>query len=135
MISRVITEPGYDRDDPMLTEAAAREFARDWVQAWNSHDLDAIMSHYASDVVLTSPAAAKLLNDASGTVSGKEALRRYFERGLQAYPNLIFDLEQVMWGLSSAVLCYVNQKGTKTAEFMEFDGDGKIVRVVANYSG
>lgn len=119
----------------MVTEAAVKEFARDWVQAWNSHDLDAIMSHYASNVVLVSPTAAKLLNDASGTVSGKEALRRYFERGLQAYPNLTFDLKEIMWGISSAVLCYVNQKGTKTAEFMEFDGDGRIVRVVANYSG
>lgn len=119
----------------MVTEAAVKEFARDWVQAWNSHDLDAIMVHYAPAVVLTSPAAAKLLNDASGTVRGKEALRRYFERGLQAYPNLTFALEEVMWGLSSAVLCYVNQKGTKTAEFMEFDGDGKIIRVAANYTG
>jgi hypothetical protein len=31
------------------------------------------------------------------------------------------------------VLCYTNQKGTKTAEFMEFDEAGMIVRVVANY--
>jgi hypothetical protein len=32
-------------------------------------------------------------------------------------------------------LYYLNQKSTKTAEFMEFDASGKIVRVVANYSG
>lgn len=40
-----------------------------------------------------------------------------------------------MWGLSSIVLYYVNQKSTKTGEFMEFDFDGKVIRVVANYSG
>jgi len=28
----------------------------------------------------------------------------------------------------------LNQKGTKTAEFMEFDEQGKVIRVVANYS-
>ena len=40
-----------------------------------------------------------------------------------------------MWGISSVVLYYVNHKGTKTGEFMEFDGDRKVIRVVANYSG
>jgi predicted ester cyclase len=119
----------------MLTEAAARQFAKDWVLAWNSHDLDAIMAHYGSDAVLTSPVAAQLLRDPSGTVTGLEALRAYFQRGLEAYPNLAFDLVDVMWGLSSVVLYYVNQKGTKSGEFMEFDAFGKVVRVVANYSG
>jgi len=118
----------------MLSESEAREFAAHWVSAWNSHDLDAVMSHYASEVVLTSPAAAQLLGDPSGTVTGKEALRKYFERGLEAYPNLTFQLLHVMRGVSSVILCYVNQKGTNTGEFMEFDASQKVVRVVANYT-
>ena len=117
----------------ILTEAEARQFAKDWVRAWNSHDLDAIVAHYGPDVVLTSPVAARLLGDQSGTVTGREALRSYFQRGLEAFPNLAFELVDVMWGLSSVVLYYVNQKGTKSGEFMEFDGSGKIIRVVANY--
>ena len=118
----------------MLQESEACLFAQGWLEAWNSHDLDAILSHYAPHVVLTSPAAAQLLGDPSGTVSGKEALRRYFERGLAAYPNLKFELLQVMRGVSSVVLCYVNQRGTHTGEFMELDFNQQIVRVVANYS-
>jgi hypothetical protein len=118
----------------MLSESEARQFAHGWVQAWNSHDLDSVMSHYAAEVALTSPIAAKLLGDPSGTVAGKAAVRSYFERGLEAYPNLTFELLDVMWGIRSVVLYYVNQKGTKTAEFMEFDGSGKVVRVVANYN-
>jgi hypothetical protein len=118
----------------MLSETEARQFASSWVQAWNSHDLDAVMSHYAPEVVLTSPTAAKLLNDPSGAVRGKEALRSYFNRGLEAFPNLTFELLDVMWGISSVVLYYVNQKGTKTGEFMELDANQKVVRVVANYN-
>ena len=118
----------------MPSELNAKEFAADWIAAWNSHNLDTILSHYSPDVVLTSPVAAKILNDPSGTVRGKAALRNYFKLGLEAYPNLSFDLQDVMQGLSSAVLCYVNQKSTKTAEFMEFDEHGKVIRVVANYS-
>ena len=117
----------------MTTESPATEFARQWVGAWNSHDLDAIMSHYDADVVLTSPVAAKILEDPSGTLEGNAALRNYFKRGLEVYPNLHFELLDVMSGLSSVVVCYRNQKGTKTAEFMEFGKNGKIVRVVANY--
>jgi hypothetical protein len=119
----------------MTTEADAKAFAHRWIAAWNSHDLDAIMSHYAEDVVLISPTAARLLEDPSGTVEGHTALRNYFKRGLEVYPNLYFELLDVMFGLSSVVVCYKNQKGTKTAEFMEFSEEGRVTRVVANYGG
>ena len=92
------------------------------------------MSHYAEDVVLVSPIAARMLNDPSGRVKGRDALRAYFGKGLQAYPNLKFELLDTMWGLSTVVLYYVNQNGTKTAECMEIDSNGKIIRVVANYN-
>ncbi len=118
----------------MLSEVEAGKFADDWIQAWNSHDLEAIMSHYAPEVVLTSPTAAKLLGDSSGTIRGKEAVRSYFARGLEAFPNLTFELLDVMWGISSVVLYCRNQKGTKTGEFMELDANQKVSRVVANYN-
>ena len=118
----------------MISESQARQFADHWVQSWGAHDLDSILGHYAPDVVLVSPAASRILNDPSGTVKGKEALREYFKRGLEAYPNLKFELVDVMWGLNSMVLYYINQNGTKTGEFMEFDANGKVIRVVANYN-
>lgn len=118
----------------MLTEPEVKQFAVAWLRAWNSHDLDAILSHYAPEIVLTSPVAARLLNDPTGEVKGQTALRNYFKRGLEAYPNLAFELLDVMWGLSSVVLCYKNQNGTTTGEFMELDRDLKATRVVANYS-
>jgi len=40
-----------------------------------------------------------------------------------------------MWGLESVVLYYVNQKGSKTGEYMEIGPTGKVSKVVANYSG
>jgi hypothetical protein len=118
-----------------MTGLEAKEFARQWIAAWNSHNLDSIMSHYDANAVLISPAAAKILDAPSGTVDGNSALRSYFKRGLELYPNLHFELLDVMWGLFSIVLYYKNQKSTHTAEFMEFGENGKIVRVVANYSG
>jgi ketosteroid isomerase-like protein len=118
----------------MLTKDKARDLAAQWVHAWNSHDLTAIMTHYAEEVVLVSPVAARVLNDPLGTVKSKDALRAYFQTGLEAYPNLKFDLLDIMWGLSSVVLYYVNQNGTKTGELMELDSNGKVARVIANYN-
>lgn len=118
----------------MLTQTAAEQFARDWIQAWNSHDLGAILSHYAPNVTLSSPVVAQLLNLPSGTVEGQHALRNYFSRGLAAFPQLKFELLDFLYGVSSIVLYYINHKGTKTAEFMELDANHKVTRVVANYS-
>jgi hypothetical protein len=118
----------------MTTENEARKLARDWVDAWNSHDLERILEHYADEVTLTSPVAAERLGDPSGTVRGKSALKAYFELGLKAYPELHFDLVDVMWGVSSVVLYYVNQRGTMTGEVMELGPGGRVTRVIANYS-
>jgi predicted ester cyclase len=117
-----------------VTKEEAWTFARHWADAWNAHDLDSIMTHYEEEIELTSPVAAQLLGTLDGKVIGQADLRAYFQRGLEAYPELHFDLEDVLWGLSSVVLCYKNQKATRTAEFMELSPAGKVVRVVANYS-
>ncbi|HEY2546744.1 MAG TPA: nuclear transport factor 2 family protein [Candidatus Acidoferrum sp.] len=117
-----------------MTRDEASKLANHWVAAWNAHDLDLIMAHYEDDVVLTSPVAAQLLGLPDGKVAGKANLRAYFQRGLEAFPELHFHLEDVLWGLHSIVLYYTNQKGTRTAEFMELSATGKVARVVANYN-
>jgi hypothetical protein len=118
----------------VVTKDEAWKLAEHWVAAWNAHDLDLIMTHYEDAIELTSPAAAQLLGTADGKVVGKADLRAYFQRGLEAYPELHFRLEDVLWGVNSVVLYYTNQKGTRTAEFMERSAGGKVARVVANYS-
>ncbi len=117
-----------------MTRDEAWNLANHWVAAWNSHDLDSIMTHYEDAIELTSPVAAQLLGTPDGTVAGKANLRAYFQRGLEAYRELHFQLEDVLWGVNSVVLYYTNQKGTRTAEFMELSAAGKVTRVVANYS-
>ena len=112
----------------------AWNLANHWVAAWNAHDLELIMTHYEDAIELTSPVAAQMLGKAGGKVVGKANLRAYFQRGLEAYPELHFHLEDVLWGVNSVVLYYTNQKGTRTAEFMVLSAIGKVVRVVAHYS-
>jgi len=117
-----------------MTREDAWKLAEHWIAAWNAHDLDLIMTHYEDAIELTSPVVAQLLGTTSGKLIGKTNLKAYFQRGLEAYPELHFRLEDVFLGVSSVVLLYTNQKGTRTAELMELSPLGKVARVVANYN-
>src|SRR5260221_10161987 len=118
----------------MLTRDDAYAFAEHWLAAWNAHDLEQIMAHYADDVELSSPVAAQLLNDPAGRVVGQAALPAYFEKGLAVFPQLRFTLIEELWGAASLVLFYGNQRGPHPAEYMELLPQGQVTRVVADYS-
>jgi ketosteroid isomerase-like protein len=115
-----------------LQESFARQFAQEWVDGWNSHDLERILDHYDDEVVLISPVALSVLGNS--VVQGKAALREYFRRGLEAFPNLRFDLSEVLWGMETIVVVYANSvRDGKAAEVMHMNAAGKVTRVWANY--
>jgi len=116
----------------MISKEIAIQFADEWVESWNSHDIDSIMQHYADDVILVSPIAGKLLGNPE--VKGKDAVKDYFLKGLQAYPDLKFTVLDVLHGERSMVVFYRNQNGIKAGEFMEVDSNGKVSRMYAHYS-
>jgi hypothetical protein len=113
----------------MPTEPTA--FAQAWIAAWNTRDLDAILSHYAADVVFLSPYAKQVVG--KGRVVGIDALRAYWRRGLDANPDLHFELDSVLAGFEALTILYRNHRGQQVAETVEFDGGGKVVRSFACY--
>ena len=108
--------------------------AHDWLDAWNAHDLERILAHYAEAVEFYSPFVAKLTGQASGVLHGKTQLRDYFARGLTSYPELNFKFIRVYSGMRSCVLEYLSVNQLRAAEAMEFDAAGKIRRVQAHYA-
>jgi ketosteroid isomerase-like protein len=84
-----------------VTKVEALKLAHEWIASWNAHDLERILAHYEDEVELISPVAARLLETPEGRISGKTHLRAYFQRGLEAYPNLQFHLEDVLLGVHS----------------------------------
>lgn len=99
----------------------ARRFVDQWVADWNAHDLDALLSHYADDVVFTSPLAARFLPGSDGVARGKDALRSYWTAGLAALPDLHFEVLEHYVGASTIVVRYRNQSGGVVCEVLEFD--------------
>jgi ketosteroid isomerase-like protein len=117
----------------MLDAQTAAQFADEWYTAWNAHDLDAILSHYADDIEFTSPFVVALNDDPTGTLHGKDALRAYFTRAFERFPDLRFEPIATMVGVDSVTLHYVSVEDRLTAEVMTLGSDNHVVRVLAHY--
>ena len=117
-----------------MTEGDAQQFGLAWVEAWNSHDLDRILEHYAADAEVTSPLAETVLGPGRHTIKGKQALRAYWGPALERYPELRFVLYRAYAGVRSVVVHYQSVQGLVAAECMELDGTGKVTRVLAHYA-
>lgn len=98
------------------------EFADEWIRTWNARDVDAVLAHYADDVVFTSPTAARVVPDSGGVVRGKDALRSYWTRALAENPDLAFTLIGVYAGVETIVIHYRNQVGGLICEVLTFRG-------------
>jgi hypothetical protein len=118
-----------------LTEQRAGELAAEWVEAWNAHDLDAIIDLYAPGIVFQTPTIIDSLGIPDGRVEGLEDLRVHFSRGLERLPDLHFDLEQVYCGVRSLAMTYRWADGTPVCELHEYDSQERIERVQALYHG
>jgi ketosteroid isomerase-like protein len=101
-------------------------FADEWIRAWNARDLEAVLAHYADDVVFTSPTAQRVVPESGGRVRGKPALREYWTLALGGNPDLNFDLIDVFEGVDTIALHYRNQAGAAVAEVLTFR-DGLVV--------
>ena len=104
--------------DPAEVDA----FVASWLQAWNDHDLERVLGHFAEDVVFTSPVAAQLLAGSDGVIRGKAALRAYWTEGLRRIPDLRFEVVAVYAGVHTIVINYRNQRGGLVNEVLTFDG-------------
>jgi hypothetical protein len=97
-------------------------FAEEWVNAWNAHDIEAVLAHFHDDVKFSSPIAARVLPETGGVVRGKDALRHYWTTALAAYPDLNFEVLGTYRGESALVIHYRNQLGGLVNEVLLFDG-------------
>lgn len=101
--------------------ADADAFVEEWVNGWNAHDIEAVLTHFSDDAVFTSPVALRLLGG-SGVVRGKEALRHYWNEGIRRVPDLHFEVLGFYVGVHTLVINYRNQRGGLVSEVLSFDG-------------
>ena len=117
-----------------MDHRTAEDYAKSWIEAWNSQDVDALVAHYTEDVVFRSPFVEKLTGDPSNTIRGREALREYFHKGMEAFPHSRFQLHRVGVGVGSIVLNYISVEGALASELHVMNEDGKAAEVRCHYS-
>lgn len=112
----------------------AKNFAKEWIKSWNSHDLEDIMKHYAEDLEITTPMIKLAGGIESGSLQGKENVKAYWSKALQKFPDLKFELIDVTSGVNSVALYYQSIMDKKAVEVMSFNENGLVNKMVAHYT-
>jgi uncharacterized protein (TIGR02246 family) len=106
---------------------------RNWIAAWNSHDLERVLALYAEDSEMTSDRIPAMGFDASGTLHGKDNIRTYWAKALTLLPNLHFELIDTYVSPDSIVVFYQNERGARICEYLRVNAAGKIIQGSANH--
>ncbi len=110
----------------------AEKFADEWISAWNSHDLERILSHYEDDFEMSSPVIVQTMNEPSGRLKGKAAMSHYSVKALNRHPDLFFEEFNVLAGAGSVTIIYHGVRGL-SAEVFHFSSTGKVSSAYAHY--
>ena len=116
----------------MITQEFPLTFATEWVEAWNTHNLDKILAHYSDDFEMSSPYISQIAQVSSGKLKGKPAVREYWRRALERMPALHFSLLKVLVGVESVTIYYQGVRGL-AAEVVFFGPNNLVVRACAHY--
>jgi ketosteroid isomerase-like protein len=117
----------------MIERDQAVAAAQRWLDAWNAHDPDKVVAHFAHDVVVSSPVAAQLRPESNGVLQGKETVLSYYRDGLAASPGLRFTLVEVCLGVDGFTIVYRNHSDILVTEELILRDDGLASEVRVSY--
>ena len=119
-----------------MTHERAQAFAHRWAEEWNRKDVEAVLAHFAGDVVFTSEKAAATVGTA--TVHGKDALRAYWLAAVQRLEQIEFTIDHAIWDPAGSELAIVytatlNDQTNRAVELLHLNADGLADRGEALY--
>ncbi|MEH6558323.1 MAG: nuclear transport factor 2 family protein [Oceanicoccus sp.] len=112
----------------MIKGEFAQGFVLSWLDAWNSHDLDAIFSHYDDDFEMHSPLIVERLLNTKGILKGKSEVGPYWSIGLRSNPPLKFELVEYFSGVNSISIVYKSIARKWVSEVLFFNAQGLVIK-------
>jgi len=109
-------------------------FAQKWIDDWNSHNLHAILEHYAETLEFHSPKVAIYSEGKRSHFTTRAELRPYFARALTNRPNLHFELIHVTSDAKGVAIVYKNDVNVIGVEVMNLDPHGRVIKARVLYS-
>lgn len=122
-----------------LNRQIAETIAQEWIESWNSHNLDRILSHYTEDFEMSSPFIVKFSPESHGTLKGKEAVGDYWRKALTKFTDLHFEFIDVFFSVNTVCIFYrsvMNLRAIEWLHLVEVNEDGKhflISKAAGNY--
>lgn len=110
------------------------DIAKNWIEAWNSHDLERILSHYAEDVEFIANTVASRWQRPDGAIKGKADLRRHFARGLELASDLHFEMQGFFTCPRGYAVLYRRENGNCAIDAVRLNEVGMAVSVTAYYA-
>ncbi|MBI2850173.1 MAG: ester cyclase [Chloroflexi bacterium] len=98
---------------PQVSEISIVVMVREFVAAWNKHDLEALADFYSEKIVREGRHAR---------LEGKDALKKSWERVLRAFPDLSVDYSHQFAVGTHGVLEWV-MRGTHTGTYEAYTGN------------
>ncbi len=117
----------------MMTYDQAKDFATQWIDAFNAHDLDSIFTLYDDDFTMTSPYIVERMGVENGQLKGKDNIKPYWSMALTAQPPLLFELIDVFVGVSSVIIYYRSVGRQCVCESFTFNNEGKVIAGVSQH--
>jgi len=117
----------------VISHDAGVELGHRWNEAWNAHDLDAVMALLHPDIEFSSPHIPDIAGEPSGVLRGTDAVRAYWAEALRRIPDLHFDLLGVTVGHDAVAVRYTNQVGNESVEILLLDDAGLVIRGAGTY--
>ena len=115
-----------------LSQDFISDHIKHWINAWNSKDIELILSLYSDNIKFSSPKIKKLFSDYDiNIIKDKDSLKNYFSISLQKFPNLIFESVDFVTKDNIIILEYVaypnDQVKWNILEKFKFDENGKVI--------
>ncbi len=116
-----------------ISETFANQHVKEWIDGWNNHDIQKVLSLYSDTVEFTSPKIKVVFPDrTSSKVSNKKELEEYWSKALKDnFPILKFTPKEVMIQDNKVFLEYYamldGKHRTSVLEKFEFQ-DGLITK-------
>jgi hypothetical protein len=108
------------------------ELGRAWIDAFNAHDVDRLVSLYADDCTHTSPKIRTLHPETGGELVGKAALTAWWTDAIKRLPGLRYELVRLTANHERVVLEYLRHAPNEPVMPVAEAFDVKHGRIVAS---
>jgi len=114
-----------------MNRSEAEAYAREWADAWNRLDIDAVLEHFADAVEFSSPIAQVFVG--TPTVYGKHALGEYWRVALKPVGSMHFTVARVIRDAATSEISIIYDRvvdgvPARVAEVLQFGPEGRVVR-------